>query len=371
MVFAIQTLWFERKRYWAGVFAVSFSVVLIAVQIGLMQGLMSMVSFPVDVSRADVWVTAPKVPSCDLGTPMNRDYISRVLAQPDVVAVDEYIQWFTYWKNPSGGTVLIIVAGCDLSESSQGPIRLLQPEERSLLTEVGAVIVNDNDMHRLGVKKIGDTATVGGVRVRVVGVLHNMGSLTGPYVMCSLRTARLLLHLDESKTVYLLARCRYPEQAKEIAADLSKSGKISAFTADDFSSLSRWYWINNTKAGVAIGFVALLGLGVGAVITSQTLYAATVASLRELMVLRALGVPRWRMTAFVLCEAFWVGVLGVLVGIPTTFGVGAIGGALGVQPIVDLRLIVFTSVVCLIASLVAGMIALRSLRGVEPSNLLR
>ena len=64
----MQTLWHERKRYWAGVMAVTFSVVLSAVQNGLVFGLMRMVSFPIDMSKADVWVAGPKVQSCDLGS---------------------------------------------------------------------------------------------------------------------------------------------------------------------------------------------------------------------------------------------------------------------------------------------------------------
>ena len=51
------------------------------------------------------------------------------------------------------------------------------------------------------------------------------------------------------------------------------------------------YWLTMTNAGISAGFTAVLGLLVGAVVTSQTLYAATLASLREFAVLRALGIP--------------------------------------------------------------------------------
>ena len=71
--------------------------------------------------------------------------------------------------------------------------------------------------------------------------------------------------------------------------------KISAFTSEGFSIRSRVYWLTKTKAGIALGLAAALGLLVGAVVTYQTLYAATAASLKEYAVLRALGIPRWRM----------------------------------------------------------------------------
>ena len=48
-----------------------------------------------------------------------------------------------------------------------------------------------------------------------------------------------------------------------------------------------------------MAFTTLLGLLVGAAITSQSLFGATVASLREFAVLRAMGIPRWRMAGVV------------------------------------------------------------------------
>ena len=49
---------------------------------------------------------------------------------------------------------------------------------------------------------------------------------------------------------------------------------------------------SKTKAGIALGYTALLGLLVGAVVTSQTLYAATTASAKEYAILLAMGIPR-------------------------------------------------------------------------------
>src|SRR5216110_2862753 len=82
---------------------------------------------------------------------------------------------------------------------------------------------------------------------------------------------------------------------------------MSTFTSAEFSVRSRVHWLTKTKAGIALGYSALLGLLVGAVVTSQTLYAAVAASLREYAILQALGIPRWRMAATVVAQSFWVG----------------------------------------------------------------
>src|SRR5207237_6790945 len=90
--------------------------------------------------------------------------------------------------------------------------------------------------------------------------------------------------------------------------------KLEPFTQAGFSIQSRLHWLTKTKAGIALGLAAALGLLVGAIVTSQTLYSATVASLKEYAVLRALGIPRWRIAGMVLAQSFWVGIFGVTLG---------------------------------------------------------
>jgi putative ABC transport system permease protein len=146
---------------------------------------------------------------------------------------------------------------------------------------------------------------------------------------------------------------------------------MSVFTAAEFSWRSQMHWLFKTKAGVAIGYTALLGLLVGAVVTSQTLYAATVASLRELAILRALGIPRWRMVSAVLSQSFWVGLAGVVISIPTIYGMSRLAGIVGAKVLLPQWLLGAVACVTLAMAVFAGLFALRSLRHVEPANLLR
>jgi putative ABC transport system permease protein len=146
---------------------------------------------------------------------------------------------------------------------------------------------------------------------------------------------------------------------------------MSAFSKDEFSRRSRMHWLTKTKAGIALGYAALLGLIVGAVVTSQTLYAATMASVREYAILLALGIPRWRISRTVLTQAWWIGVLGVLVSFPAIFGMAKLAGYLGVNPQLDPELLAGASAITLGMALVSGIIALRSIRQIEPISLLR
>jgi putative ABC transport system permease protein len=107
------------------------------------------------------------------------------------------------------------------------------------------------------------------------------------------------------------------------------------------------------------------------VVTSQTLYAATAASLREYAVLRALGIPRWRMGLMVLSQSFWVGIIGVGVALPLFYGLAQLAEHWNVPVARPWWLLPSAATVTLAMAMVSGLLALRSLRQVEPATLLR
>src|SRR5947208_9756595 len=135
MSYALATLWYERQRYLPGVLAVAFSALLIALQCGLLLGLFSITSIPIDHTDADVWMGAPGVLSVDLGRPIREGYIARLAAHPDVERCEAYLQGFAYWSKRNGGTELCMVIGSHLSDDSLGVVNKLTPELRARLTE--------------------------------------------------------------------------------------------------------------------------------------------------------------------------------------------------------------------------------------------
>lgn len=371
MRYAIQTLWFERRRYLAGILAVAFSAVLMAVQAGVLVGLVATVSAPVDQSPADIWVTIPHTPSADNSGPLHTRTRNRLMRMPQIAQTDEYVQQFSRWYQPSAGYVLVIVCGVNLSESSLGPLEKLTPELRVKLSEPGAVVIDERDKAKLGIDKINDTAQINKTVVKVVGFMHDMGSMTGCYVFCSLPTARRCLYYEPDETTYLLARTHEPGQISEALSELNAHPDIEAYSKTEFSAKSRWYWILKTKSGLAVGFTAALGLLVGAVVTSQTLYSATATLLRELAVLKSLGVPRWRMNLFIVQQALVIGVVGLLLGVPLAFGFEALGNLIGTRIDITGWLLWATMTIVLTMALFSGLLALRALNRVDPAELLR
>ena len=376
--YSLTTIWYERNRFLPAILAVAFSALLIALQCGIVLGLLSMMSLPVDQAAADVWVGYPGVRSVDLGRPIPERWFARLAAQPEIERVEPAIIGFGLWIRPSTSQSRIspeacTVVGTRLDPGSLGAPETLRkrPDLLARLAEPRAIAIDASELGRLGVQGIGDQAEVMGHRVQVVGLVHGCKSLGGPYVFCSLETARVLLHYRSEEATYLLGKCRDHADAAAVVARLRGMPRMDSFTDDEFSRRSRLHWLLTTKAGIAVGFTALLGLLVGAVVTSQTLYAATAAAQREYATLRAMGIPRWRLKAVVLAQSFWVGLAGIVLSAPITFMLAEVANALGTQVRLPPAILIGAVVVTLSMALLAGLAALRSFQRVDPVQNIR
>jgi putative ABC transport system permease protein len=368
----LTTIWHERKRFLPGIVAVAFSTLLILFQGGLLVGQFSLTSTPIDHTRADLWVGHPMNLSVDLGRPVPVRWLCNVAVQPDVVQVETYVIGLIVVDRLDGHSELCTVIGSSLEDDALGAVRELTPELRRLLSEPGAVVADETELGRLGFHQIGDVAEVMGKRVRLVGVVQGLKSLAAPYLFCSLQTSRTLFSgIEQDQTIFILGRCRNRVDAANAVKRLRREHYLSAFTSGGFSTQTRVHWMTATKAGIAAVWSAILGLLIGLVITSQTLYAATASAWREYAVLEALGIPTWRMAATVLAQSFWIGMSGLAVAVPASLGLGWLLGLVNMKVLFPPWLVGPAAALTMATVLFSGLFALRSLRLVQPAELLR
>ncbi len=370
--YTLTTLWYDRQRYLPGVLAVAFSALLIALQWGLLLGMFTFASLSIDRARADIWLGGPNLQTVDLGRPISDRLLSRLESQKEVERVEVYLQERAHWIRPDGSLELCLVVGSRLEANSLGAVADLTPELRVRLGEHGAIVVDESDLDRLGIKGVGDVGEVAGHRVKVVGLIRGFRSPAGAHIFCSVETARELLRFQSNQVTYILARCHDPKDGAAVVGRLrERSPRLSVFTAEELGHSSRMYWLTKTKGGVALGYAAVLGLLVGAVVTGQTLYGATTAQLREYAVLWALGIPVRRMSALVLAQAFWVGAAGIVLALPAIFVVAAVARLLNLTVLMPVWLLAATVAVTMLMALVSGLAGLHSLKRIEPAVLLR
>jgi hypothetical protein len=373
----LRRAWRRLRPYRVPIIAATGYSVLLAVGMGLLLTMSSAASIPIDRARADIWVAADHVQIIGAGVPIPLGYTKRVEEQEGVVAVEPCLMGFATWLNPRIGRSGCFVIGSRLEEDALGPGAGLIPELRARLHEPGAVVVDENDLKRLGIDGIGDSANVNNVAspnlaVRVVGLMRGRPSLGGPNVYCSLDTARKIFHMPEDQTMYVLGRCANPDDAPRIVEQLSQSyPDMSALPSSELSYNTRMNWMTQTKAGICIGIPALLGLLMVIMVTTPGLCIAAVGGAQAAR-LRGAVVSRWQLAWSAWLRALGIGGLGFLLGLAPSLGLAWVESRDSLEVILHHPLLYVGALIStLTASVIAGSIAALRLLLARDQSLVR
>lgn len=312
----------DRTRFLVTLIGIVFSVVLMAIQLGLLYGFVSTIRFIVEDTEADLWIAGRGALTVDLASviPERRRY--QALGVPGVAWAQKTILFFSNWKRPDGGIESVILVGFDHRDGRGGPARLTA-EQRAALSLPDAVIVDRLYAGKLGVTRIGQTFEVNNRRARVVGFSEGIRTFTqAPYVFASFKTAQHLSTLPEDQASYVLIGVAPGRDPAAVRAELAaRLPDVDVFSQADFAARSASYWLFTTGAGTALIIAAVLGLVVGVVVVAQTLYSATVDRLPEYATLRAMGAPRAYLYAIILKQALIAATIGYAVGIVVSGGI--------------------------------------------------
>lgn len=372
---ARKTLVYEWRRFLPAILAVGFAGLLQLLQLALVLGIFGSSSLYITGSSADVWIGYPGTQNVASGRAIDANVESRVLMDPEVVRLEPYIWVDGDWRGPGEtGGVAVFVSGIDPGANGLMFSKVLAPELRARLAEPDAVVVDRSVLDQLGVR-VGQTATINGRPVRVVGVGRGLRALGGINVLCSLDTARHLdSGTDDAGPTYLVARLRHPDLASRVAGRLQGAaafGPYAAWSAKAFARTTMAYWLFDTGAGAGVLFLAGVVFLVGAMITSQTLIAAVNGSMREYATLNALGVGMPALRRVVLEQSFWVGALGLAGAMVLGLGFVGLAHSRSIPVALDPTIVLMCIVLILGLSAVSGLAAMRTLRRADPAALLR
>lgn len=372
---ARSSLRYEWRRYLAAVLAVAFSGLLVIVQLGLLLGMFGTVSVIIDRSEAELWASFPDAPTFDLARDIPGRYDIKLRLHPDVTHVEEIVYGDGDWRRHDGVAFTASIIGIEPGAESRALTRVLSPELRTALLEPDAVLVDEAEAEKLGAT-VGETVSINGRRAKVAGLTSGMRSIGNVYVIASISTARRLADAAtrDDHTSFFLVHLRPGADPHRVRDELAPKGNIRPFslwTADEFSTRSQMYWLLESGTGVGFLFSSLLGFLVGAVITSQTLAGAVMASLREYATLRALGVPVRALRWVIVEQSFWVGVIGLGITLASSMLLYPLAHYFHVGMRLPLAGVTLCCGLTLLVALGAGVLALRSLYRAEPAALLR
>lgn len=372
MWYAIHTLLRETSRFVPAMVTVGACAMLLMSQISLFLGTLTYVSKPVAWTDADLWITHPEIVSYEQGRPIPERWSTRVASEPGVERLETYLMGPAILHKAEGGTEPCTVVGVSVTDHSLGAGRILSPAIRARLRRPGAVVADESELGRFGFRTPGYAGEISGCSVYYVGAVRGFKRFAAPYVFCSAETARRLLRsVGPNETTFILAHCTNAGLAPSVAERLrARFTGMGIHTRQEFVGATRYYWFTRTKAGLTIAVVAIISSVVSLFVTSQTLHAATVAARREYAVLDAMGIPRNRVAMAVVYQSFWVGLIAAIMGTPASYVVSTILEFVGVPAVWEPWLIAVGGLVTIGTALLSGIVSLRSLRLIEPAELL-
>jgi len=371
---ALKSLIHDWRRFSPAVVAVAFSGLLVLLQAALILGIFSLSSLYVTKSSADVWIGYPGVQSVDLGRPISEQAELSAWRQAGVKQVEPLLWGSGQWRTETQGAVNVYIVGVALDAQALALAGTLGAEERSRLAEPDTVLIDAADMNKLDVAP-GDTAEINGRRVRIVGFTNGLRGLGGVNVIASVATTRVLdpAAAPKGRVGYVLARFDTPENVAAATKALNLVGKRAGFEAmqaDAFADRSTLYWLAESGAGIAFIFGSIVAVAVAVIITSQTLTAAVVGSIREYAALRALGFSMGSLRAIVLEQSAWVGVAGLAAAGVMTLLLAAVARTQGVPIVLSLPMMAGAGILIILVALGSGAWALRRVGKADPASLL-
>ncbi len=316
LTLALRNLFHDRIRLAVTLIGILFSIVLVAVQLGLYLGSSRMITANIDKANTDLWVTTFGAKSFEDGGLLLTDReLHQALATPGVQSVVPIVVSFAEWRKPSGGSSRVVVIGSDAEDKGLIPWSLAQGTLEDIKAPE-AIAVDKSYLNELGIGGIGDTAQVATGRVKVRALTEGVRSFTqSPYAYTTLNRARQLLGADGDRSTFLLVKLAPGADVARVKADLqSRLESAEALTTEEFRSRSLTQWLFRTGAGLALIGGALLGSLVGTVIVAQTLYSSTKDHIHEFATLRALGSSSGYIHKVILAQAGLSAVIGYGLG---------------------------------------------------------
>ncbi len=352
---ATRMLFHNHLRFAMTVIGIAIAFFLAAAQIGLLVGWINTNSAIIRHADVDIWVMAEETRAFDYGTAIPRHRVQQVSSVPGVAWAEGMLMGWATWQHPDGKRINVEIIGLDSSHAG-GPWKMLAGTIEAI-EQPETVIIDELSYDVLGLKKLGDEAQIEGNRAILGGVSSGVRTFTAaPFVFTSIENAlKYSPYYKDEEIAYVLAKVDPGIDPAVISARISTEvSNVEALTTPEFAERSVKYWMLETGVGITVIITAALGLLVGAVIMSQTLFAITQDHLGNYATLLALGFHQNTLRQIVLTQSLSLGGLGILVG--TILFILACNASarspipLETTPLVSLGLIAFSLFCCIAAS---------------------
>ncbi|WAR45746.1 ABC transporter permease [Methylomonas rapida] len=352
---AIRMLSHNLLRFVMTIVGIAIAFFLAAAQIGLLVGWINTNSAIIRHAGVDIWVMAEQTRAFDYGTAIPRHRVQQVSSIPGVAWAEGMLMGWATWQHPDGKRINVEIVGLDTRHAG-GPWKMLAGDIENI-EQPETVIIDELSYDVLGLRNLGDEAEIEGNRVILGGISSEVRTFTAaPFVFTSIENAlRYSPYYKDEEISYVLAKIEPGASLTEVRDRIaSEVSNVEVLTTSEFAERSVKYWMLETGVGITVIITAILGLLVGVVIMSQTLFAITQDHIGNYATLLALGFHQKTLRQIVLSQSLSLGGLGILFG-TVLFILASNASArspipLETTPLVSAGLIAFSLLCCLGAS---------------------
>lgn len=362
----------DRKRTSATIAGVAVSYFLMVYQVGLILGFLAAAGHIVRASGADVWVSAGKTPCVEFGATISDSIADGMRGIVGVDRVARIVVGFAHWLGPQGQhRSVTLVAAEDLPHSTLPTATSLTGYSHAL-SEL--LVVDFSALDNLGITKMPLIVEVNDHRAILEHATNDFSSFLGaPYAFASYEDARAWLNVPPTQTMFLgLSISAWSDRIVTLHKLRTRYPELQILSAEDFASKSGLYWMTATGAGGGLALAGILGLVIGALVISQTLYALTASHLDEFATLGAIGATPDLPKAIVLTMAWICALGGIACGMLLLIPMIAFTRAFVVAWIVvPAWLLAACFLVTIVVAALASRGSLSAINGVDPVRVFR
>lgn len=352
---SIRMLSHNHLRFAMTVIGIAIAFFLAAAQIGLLVGWINTNSAIITHADVDIWVIAEETRAFDYGTAIPRHRVQQVSSIPGITWAEGMLIGWATWQHPDGKRINVEIVGLD-SKHAGAPWSMVAGKIENI-EQPDTVIIDELSYDVLGLHDLGDQAEIEGHKVILGGVSSGVRTFTAaPFVFTSIENAlKYSPYYKDEEISYVLAKIDPNSDLIQVRDRIAKEvSNVEVLTTDEFAERSVKYWMLETGVGITVIITAVLGLLVGVVIMSQTLFAITQDHIGNYATLLALGFHQKTLRQIVLTQSLSLGGLGIILG--TLLFIAASHASarspipLETTPLVSLGLIGFSLLCCLGAS---------------------
>jgi putative ABC transport system permease protein len=369
----------EKLRLAAALAGISFAVILMLVQLGFEDALMSSAGLHFVHMKCDLALISPQYQYV-VGTrnfPERRLY--QALAVEDVARVEAVYMNIMPWKNPLDHKERAILAvgfrpmkGVFDLDGVDENVEKLRIENTVLADAYGRPEFGPIAEMLARGEKVQTEIT--GRRLNCVGVfrLGTSFGVDGNLIMSDQTLFRIIPNHPKGVVDVGLISLRPGANAEAVRARLAAllPNDTIVLTKDGLVQRERTYWMTNTPIGFVFRLGLLMGMFVGGIIVYQILYTDVNDHLGEYATLKAMGYRDRYLFSIVLEESLMLSVFGFIPGLALSKVVYVISQNATLLPMrLPLTRIGLVYVLTLITCVGSGALAMRKLRSADPAEI--